>query len=38
MGLGPIKNGKPAPITPYVGSWAWKLEQERKEKKPVDKR
>lgn len=32
MGCGPIKNGKPQPITPYYGSWAWQQEQDRLKK------
>ncbi len=27
MGLGPIKNGKPTPITPWKGSWAEQMKK-----------
>lgn len=32
MGLGPFKNGRHQPITPYKGSWAEKMEKERNER------
>ena len=34
MGYGPIINGKQTPITPYKGSWAGQMEQQRKEAAP----
>jgi hypothetical protein len=32
MGMGPIKNGKQAPITPWKGSWAESMQKQRKKK------
>jgi hypothetical protein len=29
MGLGPFKNGRYWPISPYKGSWAWQEAQNR---------
>jgi hypothetical protein len=29
MSLGPVKNGKQLPITPYKGSWAWEQAQKK---------
>lgn len=35
MGLGPLKNGRFQPITPWQGSWAQQEEERRKLSKPV---
>lgn len=36
MGLGPIKNGRQLPITPYAGSWAEQEAKRRADGRPID--
>ena len=35
MGLGPVRNGKHTPITPYKGSWAETMQRKEKVYVPV---